>query len=83
MGQVGQVGRVGQVPRVGPPYLPHPPYQPHPPYLPCRVRVATKRAMRDGGVVVERREMINQRGEVVQEAEYKLLVARRPPGNSA
>jgi acyl dehydratase len=44
----------------------------------CRVRVAGKRPMKEGGVIVERREMINQRDEVVQEAEYKLLVARRP-----
>jgi acyl dehydratase len=34
--------------------------------------------MKEGGVVVERRELVNQRGDVVQEAEYKLLVARRP-----
>jgi acyl dehydratase len=34
--------------------------------------------MREGGVVVERRQLVNQRGDVVQEAEYKLLVARRP-----
>jgi acyl dehydratase len=46
----------------------------------CRIRVAQKRPMKDGGVVVERREMVNQRGEVVQESEYKLLVARRPQG---
>jgi len=44
----------------------------------CRIRVAGKRPMKDGGVIVERREMVNQRDEVVQEAEYKLLVARRP-----
>jgi acyl dehydratase len=44
----------------------------------CRVRVAGKRPMKEGGVIVERREMINQRDEVVQEAEYKLLIARRP-----
>jgi acyl dehydratase len=44
----------------------------------CRVRVAGKRPMKEGGVVVERRELVNQRGDVVQEAEYKLLVARRP-----
>ena len=44
----------------------------------CRIRVAGKRPMKEGGVIVERREMVNQRGEVVQEAEYKLLVARRP-----
>jgi acyl dehydratase len=44
----------------------------------CRIRVAGVRPMKDGGVVVERRQMVNQRGDVVQEAEYKLLVARRP-----
>ena len=44
----------------------------------CRSRVAGKRPMKDGGVVVERRQMVNQRGEVVHETEYKLLVARRP-----
>ena len=44
----------------------------------CRIRVAGKRPMKDGGVVVERRQMVNQRGDVVQESEYKLLVARRP-----
>ncbi len=44
----------------------------------CRVRVSAKRPMKDGGVLVEQRQMLNQRGEVVQESEYKLLVARRP-----
>ena len=44
----------------------------------CRIRVAGMRPMKDGGVVVEQRQMVNQRGDVVQEAEYKLLVARRP-----
>jgi 3-hydroxybutyryl-CoA dehydratase len=44
----------------------------------CRIRVAAKRPMKEGGVVVEQRQMVNQRGEVVQESEYKLLVARRP-----
>ena len=44
----------------------------------CRVRVAGKRPMKDVGVVVEQRQMVNQRGDVVQESEYKLLVARRP-----
>ena len=44
----------------------------------CRIRVAGKRPMKDGGVVVEQRQMVNQHGDVVQEAEYKLLVARRP-----
>ena len=44
----------------------------------CRIRVTGKRPMKDGGVLIEKREIFNQRGEVVQEAEYKLLVARRP-----
>lgn len=44
----------------------------------CRVRVAGKRPMKEAGVIVERRELLNQHDEVVQEAEYKLLVARRP-----
>jgi acyl dehydratase len=44
----------------------------------CRIRVTGKRPLKDGGVLVEQRTMVNQRGEVVQEAEYKLLVARRP-----
>jgi acyl dehydratase len=44
----------------------------------CRVRISAKRALKEGGVIVEQRSMVNQRGEVVQESEYKLLVARRP-----
>jgi acyl dehydratase len=44
----------------------------------CRMHVSAKRALKEGGVLVEKREIVNQRGEVVQEGEYKLLVARRP-----
>ncbi len=44
----------------------------------CRMQVTAKRGLREGGVLVEKREIFNQRGEVVQEGEYKLLVARRP-----
>jgi acyl dehydratase len=44
----------------------------------CRIRVAGKRPMKEAGVIVEQRQMVNQRGDVVQEAEYKLLIARRP-----
>ena len=43
-----------------------------------RSRTAAKRAMRDGGVVFEEREILNQRGEVVQSCRLTLLVARRP-----
>ena len=45
-----------------------------------RVRITAKRAMKEGGILVERRETVNQRGQVVQECEYKLMVARRPRG---
>ncbi|MBI3455512.1 MAG: MaoC family dehydratase N-terminal domain-containing protein [Candidatus Rokubacteria bacterium] len=44
----------------------------------CRLQVTAKRGMKEGGVLVEKREIVNQRGEVVQDGEYKLLVARRP-----
>jgi acyl dehydratase len=43
-----------------------------------RSRTAAKRAMRDGGVVFEEREILNQRGEVVQAGKLTLLVAKRP-----
>jgi acyl dehydratase len=48
----------------------------------CRIRISGKRPLKEGGVVVEQRELVNQRGEVVQEAEYKLLVARRPASDA-
>lgn len=44
----------------------------------CQTQVTAKRGLKEGGVLVEKREILNQRGEVVQEGEYKLLVARRP-----
>lgn len=43
-----------------------------------RSRGIAKRALRDGGVVVEEREILNQRGEVVQVGRLTLLVAKRP-----
>ena len=46
--------------------------------LHCRMQVTAKRGLKEGGVLVEKREILNQRGEVVQEGEYKILVARRP-----
>lgn len=42
-----------------------------------RARVVTKRPMREGGVVVEEREVIDQRGEVVQHGRFTYLVAKR------
>jgi acyl dehydratase len=38
----------------------------------------SKRAMREAGIVVEWRDIVNQRGEVVQTGRLTLLVARRP-----
>ena len=43
-----------------------------------RSRTVAKRSMKDGGVVVEEREILNQRGEVVQSGRLTLLVAKRP-----
>jgi acyl dehydratase len=43
-----------------------------------RSHTAAKRAMREGGVVFEQREIVNHRGEVVQSCRITLLVARRP-----
>ena len=43
-----------------------------------RSRTAVKRSMRDGGVIIEERQVINQRGETVQHGKFTFLVARRP-----
>jgi acyl dehydratase len=43
-----------------------------------RSRTAVKRSMREGGVVIEEREVINQRGEVVHQGRFTFLVAKRP-----
>lgn len=43
-----------------------------------RSRTSVKRSMREGGVVVEEREVINQRGEVVNRGRFTFLVAKRP-----
>lgn len=48
-----------------------------------RSRTAVKRAMREGGVIVEEREVINQRGETVQHGKFTFLVARRPAAATA
>ena len=42
-------------------------------------RSAAKRRMKDGGVVIEERSIMNQRDEVVQTGRLTLLVAKRPP----
>lgn len=41
-------------------------------------RTMTKRSLRDGGVVIEERNIVNQRNETVQAGKLTLLVARRP-----
>jgi hypothetical protein len=38
----------------------------------------TKRSLREGGVVIEERRIVNQRGETTQEGKLTLLVAKRP-----
>ena len=43
-----------------------------------RSRTAVKRSMREGGVVVEERQVINQHGAVVQKGRFTFLVAKRP-----
>jgi acyl dehydratase len=43
-----------------------------------RSLTAVKRSMRDGGVIIEERQVINQRGEVVQHGKFTFLVAKRP-----
>jgi 3-hydroxybutyryl-CoA dehydratase len=48
-----------------------------------RSKTAVKRAMREGGVIVEEREVINQRGETVQHGKFTFLVAKRPAAATA
>jgi acyl dehydratase len=43
-----------------------------------RSRTVTKRTLREGGVVIEERDVINQRGEVVEQGRFTFLVAKRP-----
>jgi acyl dehydratase len=42
-----------------------------------RSRTAAKRSLKEGGVIFEDREILNQRGEVVQSGRLTLLVAKR------
>jgi acyl dehydratase len=41
-------------------------------------KTVTKRSMKDGGVVIEERRILNQRDQVVQSGRLTLLVAKRP-----
>ncbi len=44
-----------------------------------RSATVSLRALREGGVLVESRQIVDQDGEVVQQGRLTLLVARRPP----
>lgn len=44
-------------------------------------RSVTKRQLRESGVIVEERRILNQRDEVIQSGRLTLLVARRPAGD--
>jgi acyl dehydratase len=43
-----------------------------------RSRTTVKRSLREVGVIVEERQVINQRGEVVHRGKFTFLVAKRP-----
>jgi acyl dehydratase len=43
----------------------------------CQMRVAVKRSLRDGGVVIQDQEVIDQSGEVAQSGRFTFLVAKR------
>lgn len=43
-----------------------------------RSKTVIKRPMRDGGLVVEERDIVDQHGEVIQRGRFTFLVARRP-----
>jgi acyl dehydratase len=42
-----------------------------------RARTASKRSMRDAGIVVEEHEIVDQRGETAQRGRFTFLVAKR------
>jgi acyl dehydratase len=43
-------------------------------------RATARRPMREGGLIIEDHELIDQRGVVVQRGRFTFLVARRPAG---
>lgn len=45
----------------------------------CVSRGLAKRLLKEGGVLVEERQIVNQRNEVLQRGKLTLLIARRPP----
>ena len=46
-----------------------------------RARVALKRSMREGGVIIEDHELIDQHGAVAQAGRFTFLVAKRTGGS--
>jgi 3-hydroxybutyryl-CoA dehydratase len=44
----------------------------------CVSRSVAKRMLKEGGVVIEERRILNQRDELVQQGKLTLLVAKRP-----
>ena len=48
----------------------------------ARVRVALKRSMRDGGVVIQDQEIVDQHGQVAQGGRFTFLVAKRAASRS-
>jgi 3-hydroxybutyryl-CoA dehydratase len=49
----------------------------------CVSKSVAKRLMKEGGVLIEERNILNQRDEVVQGGRLTLLVALRPAGDDA
>ena len=47
----------------------------------CVSRSVAKRLMKDGGIVIEERKILNQRDELIQSGKLTLLVAKRPAGD--
>ena len=48
-----------------------------------RSRAVAKRAMRDGGLLVEQHEIVDQRDEVLQRGRFSFLIAKRPTAGAA
>ena len=49
----------------------------------CVSRSVAKRLLKEGGVVIEERNILNQRAELVQQGKLTLLIAKRPSGDGA
>jgi len=47
-----------------------------------RARAVAKRSLREGGVLIEEHEIVNQHGEAVQHGRFTFLIAKRPPSSS-